>query len=67
MHLICMLLGKICAKCVSVNHMSIDYKTVVSSTPSQPQMSNLDSPNLPDSICFNGIHESISFLLHEIC
>ena len=38
---------KVCAKCGSVNHLSIDCKTVVSSTPSQSLMPNLATPTLP--------------------
>ena len=41
-----MLQGKFCAKCGSVNHLSIDCKTVSSPTPSQPLMPNLVAPNL---------------------
>ena len=37
---------KVCAKCGSVNHLSINCKIVVSSTPSQPLMPNLATPAL---------------------
>ena len=38
---------KVSTKCGSVNHLSIDYKTALSSTPSQSPMPNLDTPPLP--------------------
>ena len=37
---------KVCAKCGSVNHLSIDYNIVSSLTPSQPLMPNLATPAL---------------------